>query len=274
MSDAQHEIPAPEVLLEGLRRCGLNSYESAVYLGLVTDQDAKVAEISKRTGVPQPKVYQALDALVEKGFCALGADAIHRYRPIPPRIALGGHVEDLRRQEEQAGRLATLLEGLLQRGKGKELWAPPVELVKGVRQIARLLVERIDAAQSEILAFCKAPQVPAIEIAQALRRAADRGVALRLLSDGAYYDSDEAQEEQIELYRSMPAEKREAEQVATKLMVVDDQVALVSVSRPATVRAEDFMVLVLRQDGLVQHFLASFQRAWESAKPIRVENAS
>ena len=32
------------------------------------------ARIARRTGVPQPKVYQALDSLVEKGFCAVGAD--------------------------------------------------------------------------------------------------------------------------------------------------------------------------------------------------------
>jgi sugar-specific transcriptional regulator TrmB len=274
MPDQPQEPQDREALLDGLRRCGLNGYESAVYLGLVTDQDAKVAEISKRTGVPQPKVYQALESLVEKGFCAVGSDAVNRYRPIPPRVALEGHVAGLRAQQSAAADLGRVLEDLLQRGKGKELWAPPVEVVKGMRQIVKLLSERIDAAQSEVLCFCKGPHLAALEIAQALRRATARGVSLRLLSDESYYDSDEAHEEQIALYRNMPGEKRELEHVPSKMVLVDRQIALLSVLRPATVRAEDFMVLALRQEGLVQHFLASFEHAWERAKPIRFDQGS
>lgn len=273
MSEQTHLPEEREALLEGLRRCGLNGYESAVYLGLITDQDAKVAEISKRTGVPQPKIYQALESLVEKGFCALGVDAVNRYRPIPPSLALERYVAGLRAQEGAATELAGQLEGLLQRGQGKDLWAPPVEVVKGMRQIARLLSERIDAAQRELSCFCKGPQVPALEVAQALRRATERGVSLRLLSDASYYDADEEHEEQSALYRSMPGEKRELEHVPSKLVLVDREVALVSVLRPATTRAEDFMVLALRQEGLVEHFLASFEHAWERAKPLRFDGS-
>ena len=73
-----------ESLIANLRQVGLSRYEASVYLGLVCDQTARVAEISRRTGVPQPKVYQALESLIEKGCCSLavevakGTGQIHR----------------------------------------------------------------------------------------------------------------------------------------------------------------------------------------------------
>ena len=47
------DVSQQESLVESLREIGLNRYEANVYLGLVSDQTARVAEISRRTGVPQ-----------------------------------------------------------------------------------------------------------------------------------------------------------------------------------------------------------------------------
>src|SRR6185503_1900918 len=85
--------------LERLRRAGLSRYESLVYLGLVQDRNARVVEIARRTGVPQPKVYQALDSLVEKGYCAIGADAVNRYRPVDPALAFQTQIARLAAQQ-------------------------------------------------------------------------------------------------------------------------------------------------------------------------------
>lgn len=270
MSESKGETAERDTLLEGLRRCGLNGYESAVYLGLVTDQGAKVAEISKRTGVPQPKIYQALDSLVEKGFCALGSDAVNRYRPIPPHVALERFVNELDRQKGFARTLAGELDRILKSGEGRDLWAPPVEVLKGLRQIEQVLVEHVDGAQREILCFCKGPQVSAPAVAHALRRAGERGVRLSLLSDREYYETEPGQEEQAEIYRALPGDKRELESVPTKMILVDRRVVLVAVPRVGIDgHSEDHMVQVLRQEGLVQHFLASFRHHWQGARPVR-----
>src|SRR5215510_1011019 len=98
--------PQDDARLERLRRAGLSRYESLVYLGLVQDRNARVVEIARRTGVPQPKVYQALDSLVEKGFCAVGADGINRYRPVDPKLALEAEVKRIAQQEADVKALA------------------------------------------------------------------------------------------------------------------------------------------------------------------------
>lgn len=259
--------PQQESMLQSLRQVGLNRYEASVYLGLVTDQTARVAEISRRTGVPQPKVYQALDALVDKGFCSIGSDAVNKYRPIAPRIAMEGTIHSLARQQEEAAALADELENLLLAGQGQELWAPPIEVVKGSRQIITLLVDRIHSAQEEILYYGKSPQIPALEMAQAIADRGQAGIRLRLVFEEDYLTPLEKSVEslaEVELFRSMKAEVREYPHLPTKLLVVDNSVALLSISRSG---GDSFLVLVMRQKGFVEHVVASFEYHWERATP-------
>lgn len=253
-----------EERLARLRRAGLSRYESLVYLGLVQDRNARVVEIARRTGVPQPKVYQALDSLVEKGFCAIGSDAVNRYRPIDPELALGSQLARLREQQDEVQGLSQDLADLYRSGKEEQRWAPPIEIVKGLPQIHALLVDQLNKARSEVLYFGQSPQAPALEVAKALWERAEAGVRLKLLFDAHYFDGGEQRGEEDDLLRKVKAERRTTSELPSKMLVLDRATALLSVSKPGS---EGFLVLVLRQAGLVAHCLASFERAWEKASP-------
>lgn len=254
--------PQDEARLERLRRAGLSRYESLVYLGLVQDRNARVVEIARRTGVPQPKVYQALDSLVEKGFAAIGADAVNRYRPIDPALAFQAQVARLTAQQADVQGLARELGDLYREGAEEQRWAPPIEIVKGLPQIRTLLVEQVHQARTEILYFGQSPQVPALAVAQALWERAEAGVRLRLVFDAHYFDGAEERREEDDLLRKVKAERRRVAALPTKLIVVDRATALLSVSKPGS---EGFLVLALRQEGLTAHCVASFEHVWERA---------
>ena len=257
--------PATEGRLERLRAAGLSRYESLVYLGLVEDRNARVVEIARRTGVPQPKVYQALDSLVEKGFCALGADAVNRYRPVDPTLAFQAELQRLESQESEVRGLTDELAALYRSGEKEQRWAPPIEIVKGLPQIRHLLVEQLAGARQEILYFGQSPQVPALEVAQGIWERAEAGVRVRLLFDEGYFEGSEERGEEDDLLRRVKGEKRRTGRLPSKLIVVDGTTAMLSVSKPAS---EGFLVLVLRQEGLVAHTLASFESAWTRATPF------
>ena len=245
--------------LERLRRAGLSRYESLVYLGLVQDRNARVVEIARRTGVPQPKVYQALDSLVEKGYCAIGADAVNRYRPIDPELALRSVLDRLGEQQADVRALSGELGEVYRTGAEEQRWAPPIEIVKGLPQIRTLLVDQVHQARSEILYFGQSPQVPALEVAQALWERAEAGVHLRLLFDERYFDKADERPEEDDLLRRVKAERRRVPELPSKMIVVDGKTALLSISKPGS---EGFLVLVLRQEGLTAHCTASFERSW------------
>ena len=65
------------------------------------------------------------------------------------------------------------------------------------------------------------------------------------------------------LLRKVRAERRVVAHLPSKMIVVDRATALLSVSKPSS---EGFLVLVLRQEGLVAHCLASFEHVWERAR--------
>lgn len=253
-----------EERLARLRRAGLSRYESLVYLGLVQDRNARVVEIARRTGVPQPKVYQALDSLVEKGFCAIGSDAVNRYRPIDPELALGSQLSRLRQQQDEVQGLSKELAELYRSGKEEQRWAPPIEIVKGLPQIHALLVDQVHKARTELLYFGQAPQTPALEVAKAIWERAEAGVRLKMLFDAHYFDHPEERGEEDDLLRKVKAERRTTAELPSKMMVLDRATALLSVSKPGS---EGFLVLVLRQSGLVAHCLASFEHHWAKASP-------
>lgn len=260
-TDAQSHVENDE-RLERLRHAGLSRYESLVYLGLVQDRNARVVEIARRTGVPQPKVYQALDSLVEKGFCAIGADAVNRYRPVDPELALKAQLGRLGKATAEVQALSKELAGLYRSGAEEQRWAPPIEIVKGLPQIRSLLVERVRLARTEVLYFGQSPQTPALEVAQALWERAQAGVRMRMLFDEQYFERPEERGEEDDILRRIQGERRRIAELPSKLIVVDRTTAMLSVSKPGS---EGFLVLVLRQAGLVAHCLASFDSYWARA---------
>ena len=251
-----------EEMLERLRGVGLSRYEASVYLGLVTDQKAKVTEISKRTGVPQPKVYQAMDSLVEKGFCALGSDLVNRYRPIPPEQAFESRLGLLERQRQETIRLADDLKQLLAEGEGQGLWAPPVEIVKGLGQVVSFLSDRVSEAKTSVDYFGKLPQVPAPNLRDAIQERAQAGVKVRSLLERGYLESTDAAEGESEGFKTA-GEYHIVDYVPSKMAIVDGSTALLSISRPG---AETFLMIVFRHRGLVEHFVASFEHHWAAAQ--------
>jgi len=256
---ATHMAP-PDLtaLIDRLRKVGLSRYEASIYTGLLLDAKAKISEISKRTGVPQPKAYQALDSLVDKGFCLVGPDVVNRYRALPPEVAIAGFIEDLHEAERHATGLVTDLTDLQEEGEGQDLWAPPFEIVKGSRQVNLIVLERIESVKDTIRFFAKAPALPSDEVREALVSAFDRGVTMRCVYEEPYLAQEGVMDDVREM-RALGVQDRVVDELPTKMVLFDKRSAMNSIS---TQRGEGFMALVLRHSGMVKHMLASFEHQW------------
>lgn len=252
-----------ESLVGRLRDVGLGRYEAAVYLGLITDSTARVSEISKRTSVPQPKVYQALDSLVEKGFCSLGPDGVNRYRAVEPALALSEHIAGLKRSEATTRELVDDLADMRAKGLGRQLWAPPLEIVKGRRQVTATLTQELAAAQKSLRMLVAEPHLPEdlAEIVAALLR---RDVTIQSVFQGAELD-DSAVRLGADALLKFGADVRVRESLPSRTFLVDDHLALTLVG---TTRGEKHMLLIVRDAGLVAQLVASFEAHWDGADAL------
>lgn len=94
-------------IAERLVQLGFSHYEARTYVGLLVCGDAATGYgISNDTGVPQPKVYETLRKLVERGAAVQVGERPARYAATPPDVLLGAL------EREFQGRLDAARQGL------------------------------------------------------------------------------------------------------------------------------------------------------------------
>jgi sugar-specific transcriptional regulator TrmB len=96
-----------EAIANRLTELGFSQYEARTYLGLLTAESATGYSVANATGVPQPKVYETLRRLVERGAAVRTGDNPGRYSAVAPDTLLrglehdfAGRVEAVRRDLE------------------------------------------------------------------------------------------------------------------------------------------------------------------------------
>jgi sugar-specific transcriptional regulator TrmB len=89
--------------VEALNSLGLTVYEAKTSIALLQKHPANGKEISRRSGVPGPKIYETLNKMVQKGLVAVLNANPQLYSPLPYRESLAGKKEEF----NATGRLFT-----------------------------------------------------------------------------------------------------------------------------------------------------------------------
>lgn len=71
-----------------LTQLGFSQYEARTYIGLLMSDGATGYSVANETGVPQPKVYETLRRLVDRGAAVLTAERPARYAAVAPEVLL------------------------------------------------------------------------------------------------------------------------------------------------------------------------------------------
>ena len=72
-------------IVEELKKLGLNSYESKVYLALLRKYPATGYEVSQIADIPQSRAYDALKSLAVENIVTADNEKPQKYTPIPPK---------------------------------------------------------------------------------------------------------------------------------------------------------------------------------------------
>lgn len=155
---------------KGLESFQLSTYEVSVYSSLLMKGPMRASEITRESGIPQPRTYDILGKLQRKGLVIVNSSIQRTYEAVMPSKALRSRVQEMDRY------LDSLDEYVLRNRKSSEIRAPNVWFVENSRSAMARLEDLISHADSEILFSLELGKLN--DLLPALRRASKRGVTL------------------------------------------------------------------------------------------------
>ncbi|WFO74654.1 Rrf2 family transcriptional regulator [Desulfurococcaceae archaeon MEX13E-LK6-19] len=168
-----------EEIIAKLKTLGLSSYEAKAYIILLREGVLTSTEIAKKAHIPQPRVYDVLHGLEEKGLIVSSEGRPKLYRAIEPKTALQRLVEKIQEKiKESYENVVGLLEVL-----SKEKPRPGTGIIWRLEPLAKIknsIIEAIEAAEHELLVSCYKHMFSFIE--KPLIKAYKRGVSTCLVT--------------------------------------------------------------------------------------------
>lgn len=169
-----------------LKSMGLSQYEAQVYLSLLGEQAADVATIIRKSGVPQNKAYEALEALVAKGFAEQVLAEKKRFRANGPAAAFARHQARIKAELALQEQAMAAIAAAAPKGPAPEASAAGIRLIPAA-QVPQVFEELMNAANTELLVSLRAPltRVGGIEAA---RKARAQGVKAKWLVEATAFE--------------------------------------------------------------------------------------
>jgi len=152
---AQISVEATRPKIGALRELGLTTYEAQAYLALIQNQDTSAAQLCAETGIPDSKIYFALDQLQKKGLVVASEGVPRKYRGLRPKDALARLKESMTKNFEGQLRkmddLAVALDPLYRRSQTAEIELAYV--LKGFENVLNRMTETLKTARREVVLF-------------------------------------------------------------------------------------------------------------------------
>jgi sugar-specific transcriptional regulator TrmB len=249
----------------------LDAQEEQVYRLLVRLSSARLGEIADLATIPPAEVTLVLAALRAKGLAVevLGSDRVPTFRPLPPDVALGDAL--LRRQSAlDSARQAVAALSEEYRAQARRRNADHlVEVIVGRAALRERLRDVQNAAQEEILWFCRANPLAMAGTENTEEQAAlARGVRYRAIYERALLEAPGELESIAESVRA-GEEARTLPMLPVRLAITDRATAICPLVPDDDRGIVEPTAALIRRSELLDALLSLFESHWERASPIR-----
>ena len=164
-------------IAERLAQLGFSQYEARTYVGLLMADGATGYSVANDTGVPQPKVYETLRRLVERGAAVRTSERPARYAAVPPAQLLKALADDFGARLAAASRD---LDSLPARKLPEEL--VPVSRVDGFPAATARAAAAIAEARTRVYLSGRSQEL--VGLAAAVDSASEKGVEFVIVHFG------------------------------------------------------------------------------------------
>jgi len=149
-------------MVSRLKELGMSTHEALVYITLLAHSNTTASALCKETGIPDSKIYYALDGLTKKGMLVVQKGNPNVYLPIPPKEAIDNLkqqlTESLNEKIKEADVLIDMLTPIYENTeKPEELEL--AYIIRGQKNIINRMKALIETARKEVTVFISYPAV-------------------------------------------------------------------------------------------------------------------
>jgi sugar-specific transcriptional regulator TrmB len=147
-------------MIAQLKELELSTYEATAYAALITHPTMTASALCKETGIPDTKIYYALEGLSEKGMLTVRMGNPKLYRPVPPKEAIANLkqrlTERLNEKLKEADVLVDMISPIYESAeKPDELEV--AYIIRGQNNIVNRMKGLIEASSREVTLFVSYP---------------------------------------------------------------------------------------------------------------------
>jgi sugar-specific transcriptional regulator TrmB len=156
------QTAARDRIVSRLRELGLSSHEALTYAALLSHSKITAGTLCKETGIPDSKIYYALDGLSKKGMLIVQKGNPNFYLPVPPKDAVASLKQQLTEKLGEKIKEADVLTDLLAPIYDSVEKSEELELayiIRGQKNIINRMKALIETARREVTLFISYPGV-------------------------------------------------------------------------------------------------------------------
>ena len=247
---------------------GLTPAEMACYEALVRRGVSCPVDVAAAVDQPVDTVRRQLEHLVQRGLATRPGRA-EQFVAAPPLVALGALIVERESALRDASQQMNALHELYQSSSRNRNADEIIDVVQGAEAVRQRFTQ-LQRGARERLRYFVLPDVlvlPYRDNAEDRQATLDRGVRIEVVAETEAL----ADPEFLEVARAQQTsgyELRIVPSLPTRIMIVDDELALLPISPRRDVEAPGAMVI--RASGLLAMLSALFERTWQAAAPATV----
>jgi len=258
-------------IFELLKTFGLSDYESLAYASLVFIGPSKASEISKKANIPQSKIYDVLNKLIEKEMVDFIGGRPKEFKALPPEIALRNLLEEKKKEIEKLNEKIKILSKFLRPLPKEEVlegvWTTKG---KGLRNFINRVCEMFDKAKEYAYVITR-DFTWASSLARAVEDCNKRGVIIRTIT---MKEIDSSNYWRAKWYYSHGVQiKIFKTRVHPRIIVVDGKEVLIRLDHNPTKRKRFRFTSIYSTDpSLAKVFDVYVKMLWKRAEPVNFKS--
>jgi len=258
-------------LSDKLIRFGFTDYEAKAYCVLITQELVTATELSKLSEIPQGRIYSILNGLQEKGFCNVFPGSVKKFRAVEPKAAF---TELIERQKQSVLELENLEDEMTKVFENKVSNSSPldyIQILTSKQSQVQKFEDLILRTSSKLYSFNKKPYATGFnrkpeEIhkdSQKLIQCINSGVSVRAIFEEEI-ENIKPFVQMLEYYESIGEEVRVHQKLPLKMLLSDNEIAMVSM-RNNDVSRFKLTSLVVEHTDLTHAFDNLFDFYWDQS---------